>query len=159
MAQVVVPPQLISLLSTWGADRDAVEQAAADLVARYGEPHRRYHTLEHIDEMLAVADRLEATDEVTGAVWFHDAIYDPSRADNEARSAVLRAQVARRRSARPPSFAGEVARLVETTAQHEPDDERSERPSARRRRPRDPRRATRSLRALRRATCAPSTHT
>jgi len=119
VAQVVIPPRLISLLSTWGADEPAVRAAATDLVVRYAEPHRRYHAAEHIEEMLEVTDRLGATDEVTCAVWFHDVIYDPIRDDNEARSAGYARQALTSLGA-TGGFADEVARLVESTRLHDP---------------------------------------
>jgi predicted metal-dependent HD superfamily phosphohydrolase len=66
-----------------------------DLAARYGEPHRAYHTASHIAEVLRwfdwVTDRTgwsHAAD-VYLAIVFHDAIYDPLAKDNEARSAAL----------------------------------------------------------------------
>ncbi|HEY4241391.1 MAG TPA: hypothetical protein VGM88_16330 [Kofleriaceae bacterium] len=64
---------------------------AADLAARYSEPHRAYHTLSHIAAMLAWFDSLAWTDpaSVYLAILFHDAIYDPLAKDNEARSADL----------------------------------------------------------------------
>jgi predicted metal-dependent HD superfamily phosphohydrolase len=119
VAQAVVPPRLVALLSSWHAGTGDVTHAAEDLVARYCEAHRRYHTLEHIDEVLAVTDSLDATDEVTAAVWFHDAIYDPRAADNEARSATYAQQLLSSLGA-PPSFTTEVARLVASTAAHDP---------------------------------------
>jgi len=121
VAQVVIPPRLTSLLSTWGADAEAVAEAAAALVARYGEQHRRYHTLEHIEEMLVVTDRLAAPDEVMCAVWFHDAIYEPAAPDNEERSAAYTRELLESVGA-PRAFRNEVARLVESTAHHDPDE-------------------------------------
>lgn len=63
------------------------------LVAAYSEPHRRYHTLEHLGEMFRVGSRLmrfaNHANAVQLAVWFHDIVYDPTRSDNEARSADL----------------------------------------------------------------------
>ena len=120
MAQAVLPPRLISLLSSWSAGADEVADAAADVVARYHEPHRRYHTLEHIEDMLAVTERLAASDEVTCAVWMHDIIYDPGRSDNETRSAVFTREVLWRLGA-PTTFVEEAVRLVESTAHHDPD--------------------------------------
>ncbi|MGH8188469.1 MAG: HD domain-containing protein, partial [Steroidobacteraceae bacterium] len=63
----------------------------AELKAAYSEPHRRYHTLRHVEYCL---DQLEEhwshavhLNEVRWALLFHDAIYDTRRNDNEARSA------------------------------------------------------------------------
>jgi len=61
------------------------------LVARWSEKHRRYHTLQHLRECFeqfdAVRGRAEAPAEIMLALWFHDAFYDPQREDNEQRSA------------------------------------------------------------------------
>jgi predicted metal-dependent HD superfamily phosphohydrolase len=64
-----------------------------ELVARYGETHRHYHTLEHIDACLVWLDwfssAAERPEEVELALWFHDVVYDPKRSDNERLSADL----------------------------------------------------------------------
>ncbi len=61
------------------------------LLARYAEPQRHYHTLQHLGECLAWFEReragAEHPAEVLLALWFHDAIYDVRAHDNEARSA------------------------------------------------------------------------
>ncbi len=58
------------------------------LVERYQEPHRAYHTLQHISECVSRLTTVRrAPGEVALGVWFHDAIYDPRSADNEKRSA------------------------------------------------------------------------
>ena len=61
------------------------------LLARWAEPHRRYHTLQHLREcleLLAAHGALaERPGEVGIALWFHDAVYDTARHDNEAASA------------------------------------------------------------------------
>lgn len=73
-----------------GSPGDAVYR---DLAARYAEPHRAYHSLDHIAGCLGhfdAARHLAAEPlAVELAIWFHDAIYDPRRDDNEARSAAL----------------------------------------------------------------------
>ena len=63
----------------------------ARLLASYREPHRAYHTLQHLEECLALRRTLDAScstpAEIDLALWFHDAVYAPMRDDNEARSA------------------------------------------------------------------------
>ncbi|HEY9103551.1 hypothetical protein [Chitinimonas sp.] len=61
------------------------------LLAAYAEPHRHYHTQQHLLECLelltSVRSHAEYPAEIEIALWFHDAIYAMGRQDNEARSA------------------------------------------------------------------------
>ena len=63
----------------------------ASLLARWAEPHRKYHTPQHLRECLDLFARhralAERPGEVAIALWFHDAVYDTARHDNEAESA------------------------------------------------------------------------
>ena len=63
------------------------------LLARYRERHRAYHTVQHLEECFALLDELRdlARDAamVELALWYHDAVYQPRRADNEQASADL----------------------------------------------------------------------
>lgn len=67
------------------------EEAAGiyvQLEKRYGEPHRHYHILAHVLDMLDGRDALGADGyALEAAIWFHDVIYDPRSAENELRSA------------------------------------------------------------------------
>ena len=93
-----------------------------NLIARYGEPHRAYHTMVHIEDCLA---QVEASSDLSQAdrdllalaVWFHDAIYDPTRGDNEAESARLAVLTLTAGGHSLPDIA-EVERLILLTAGH-----------------------------------------
>ncbi|HMV65977.1 MAG TPA: hypothetical protein PKA64_03925 [Myxococcota bacterium] len=64
---------------------------ADDLARRYAEPHRAYHDLSHLHELAEGyrASTWRRPDEVWAALLWHDAVYEPGRPDNEARSAEL----------------------------------------------------------------------
>ena len=61
------------------------------LASRYSEPHRHYHTLDHVAACLNWLDQYRHLAEdplsIELALWAHDVIYDPRASDNEARSA------------------------------------------------------------------------
>lgn len=65
----------------------------AELVKAYSASDRHYHDLRHIDAMLDLMREhialLADPATVEAAIWFHDAIYDTHRYDNEQRSADL----------------------------------------------------------------------
>ena len=62
-----------------------------DLASAYGEPTRAYHNRTHVSACLAALDHYghtaSAPAEIEMALWFHDAVYDATRGDNEALSA------------------------------------------------------------------------
>ena len=66
---------------------------AENLLRRWSEPQRHYHTVEHLTAVLDRVDLLEEyaddPDVVRLAAWFHDAVYLPDRSENEERSARL----------------------------------------------------------------------
>lgn len=92
------------------------------LLDSWGEPHRRYHSVRHLRDILARVDELaeyaEDPDAVRIAAWYHDAIYD-GRPDDEERSA-RRAEEELSRLALAPQLVDEVARLVRMTVAHDP---------------------------------------
>ncbi|HEX4861921.1 MAG TPA: hypothetical protein VFV07_11830 [Rhizomicrobium sp.] len=67
--------------------------AFEELTRRYSEPHRAYHTLQHLEECFAwfepARSLTRAPGEVALALLYHDAIYATHARDNEERSAAL----------------------------------------------------------------------
>lgn len=89
-AQAVFERHWLTAWSAMGIDMPPIALRDA-LLGRYAEPHRRYHTLQHLGECLDTFERerdhAQRPGEVALALWFHDAIYDLQAHDNEARSA------------------------------------------------------------------------
>ncbi len=81
------------------ADQTTMSRWWHKLTAAYGEPHRHYHTLDHVSACLTELDQLDRAFAVPQAaefaLWFHDAVYVIGAADNEMRSADLAEQCAR----------------------------------------------------------------
>ena len=107
----------MTLLASW---RDAWQQLGASnpdeslfhqLVACYSEPHRKYHTMQHLKECFAHLEALrsvaERPAEVALALWFNDAIYKTRRNDNEQKSAAWA-----RNSAQAGGLSGESAARI-----------------------------------------------
>jgi len=97
-------------------------RAHADLRDRYAESHRHHHTARHVAECLAalrdVRPLLQRADEAALALYFHDAVYEPARHDNERRSADL----FRRHAVAAGFEASSIARvqaLILATATHD----------------------------------------
>lgn len=109
------------------ADAAVVDDVGTDLLRRWREPHRRYHDVTHLGEVLAAVDTVCAAESVdegdrTAAVlaaWFHDAVYAvDSPGGNETASAVLAARALTGLGA-PVGLRARVAALVLDTATHD----------------------------------------
>lgn len=88
------PERWLSLMHAFGVGPNL--DTYKHLLIAYSEPHRHYHTTDHIIACLRQLDG--ALDlaifpaEVEVALWFHDAIYSPAASENESRSAEWAAQ-------------------------------------------------------------------
>lgn len=79
----------LRLCASLQVDRGSATQSWRFLEARYSEPHRVYHTLEHIGQMLEAYDSLDDEDPLLElAIWYHDCIYNSKCDDNEEQSAL-----------------------------------------------------------------------
>ncbi len=93
------------------------------LLQRWSEPHRHYHDLRHLAQMLAALTTLSKGRpplEVALAAWFHDAVYAGVPGVDERASAAL-AAAELEPAGLPSGLVGEVSRLVELTIGHDPD--------------------------------------
>jgi predicted metal-dependent HD superfamily phosphohydrolase len=61
------------------------------ILRAYREPHRHYHTIEHLADLFECLPGILADQPIPEflayAVWYHDVVYDPTRSDNEEQSA------------------------------------------------------------------------
>lgn len=117
--------ELGKLRQKWDAHWPDHTEIREDLLTRWSEDHRDYHGLWHLAHGLEVLPDLGTDDETTLAYWFHDAVHHMETPSDEQRSAALARELL------TPAFgqetAEEVARLVLTTINHQPnaDDHRA----------------------------------
>jgi len=114
-------PETLSLRSYMHCRMTLIsEPLRAELVAAYTAPDRHYHDLRHIETLLGLARDCAAEiadrDAVDAAIWFHDAVYDTRRSDNEERSAALAAE--RLTGAADSDRIARIAAMIRATAGH-----------------------------------------
>src|SRR4051812_302118 len=112
------------LLERWNATLPRQPELGQQLITRYNEPHRHYHTTQHLLQVLTMIDQLADDHDlflVQLAAWYHDAVYaiPAGQVSNEEASARL--------VLRELSWVGleqedlnQVARLVRLTETHLP---------------------------------------
>jgi predicted metal-dependent HD superfamily phosphohydrolase len=109
-----------TLLDDWSALVGGVHlDVGRQLLARWNESHRHYHTADHLTAVLDHVAELEGKGCVLLAAWYHDAIYWPARHDNEERSARLAQRTLSGIGINQPTVA-EVVRLIRLTVTHDP---------------------------------------
>jgi len=69
------------------------EEMRSRLIAIYSGGDRHYHDLRHVETLLVLAEEhareINDNEAIEAAIWFHDAVYNTRRDDNEAQSAKL----------------------------------------------------------------------
>ena len=62
-----------------------------DIAMRYNEPQRAYHSLQHIQQLFGQFEQIKHLFHephiIALAIYYHDVIYEPTRSDNELKSA------------------------------------------------------------------------
>lgn len=110
------------LLARHSTEPDATAVGRA-LIASWSEPHRRYHSVEHLRNILAHVEELagyaEDADAVRLAAWYHDAVYEGRPDDEELSAQRAEAELSHLKVA--PGVINEVMRLVRLTVTHDPE--------------------------------------
>ncbi|UYY81130.1 DUF4031 domain-containing protein [Arthrobacter sp. YA7-1] len=114
----------VPLLERWNSTLPGHEELGFELLERWGEDHRKYHSRTHL---LAVLEALDLLSEptapahsVTLAAWFHDAVYEGIAGQDEEQSARL-AEDRLAVAGLPVPVIDDVARLVRLTSTHSPE--------------------------------------
>ncbi len=114
-------PELTQQLAT-SIPEDSLALQGRRLIARWSEPHRRYHDQHHLLATLQALALLTAPADpplpVLVAAWFHDAVHNGVAGDDEEASALLAERVLSDLGS-PPGLITEVARLVRLTIDHQ----------------------------------------
>ena len=88
------------------------------MTGRYLEPHRAYHTLQHLEECFALFGAARPLCEHPGeaalALWLHDAVYQPKTRDSEEASARWADKILRDAGA-PSEVVARVQQLILAT--------------------------------------------
>jgi predicted metal-dependent HD superfamily phosphohydrolase len=119
----------IELRAAWTASIGGDARCMAtfeEVVGRHRESHRRYHGVRHVTWVVRhvheLATEVPPVDlgAVVAAAFYHDAVYDPTAADNEEQSAALAERVLGELGWGTPRCRT-VGDLVRATVGHEPD--------------------------------------
>jgi len=85
--------EFCKLLEIYTDRIENIETLWNEILERYSESHRRYHTLKHLEHLFELLQELKWEvknwDAICFSVFYHDVIYDPAKATNEEDSAQL----------------------------------------------------------------------
>ncbi|HEY6813095.1 MAG TPA: HD domain-containing protein [Propionibacteriaceae bacterium] len=112
------------LMARWNATLPHQSELGENLITRYSEPHRHYHTSKHLLDVLTMIDQLADDHDlflVQLAAWYHDAVYaiPEGQISNEEASARLALRELSRVGLEQEDL-NQVARLVRLTETHLP---------------------------------------
>ena len=98
-----------------------IDEYFKQISTAYAEKQRHYHTMEHIQSMIAEIDNNSDSsldkNALLFATWFHDIVYDPTKSGNEEQSAKIAVQVLNRLHV-PTETIQLVEELILATANH-----------------------------------------
>jgi predicted metal-dependent HD superfamily phosphohydrolase len=114
----------VELLTRWNTTLPRQQELGENLISRYHEPHRHYHTTKHLLQVLTMIDQLAGDHDlflVRLAAWYHDAVYaiPAGQVSNEEASARLALRQLSRVGLEQEDL-NQIARLVRLTETHLP---------------------------------------
>lgn len=122
-APEVLAPLFRELAGRYSADAKLADKLWQELAQAYENPRRHYHTLAHlaalVQELAPFRGELTDPDTVLFALFYHDAVYEARRADNEERSAELAAARLTQLQV-PAAQIGRCRTQILATKRHEP---------------------------------------
>lgn len=111
----------IALAQTYTADHNAVEELWSELETAYSGKKRFYHTLAHLENLIAQLSiyktQIADWNCMLFAVFYHDAVYNVMKKNNEEKSAEL-AQKRMRSIAVPPHIIERCKQHILATKAH-----------------------------------------
>ncbi|BAY11237.1 HD domain-containing protein [Calothrix sp. NIES-2098] len=111
-----------NILQPFGIEPRLIDRAFKQVIDAYSTPNRYYHTLKHIEHILATIDSLQTYTQdlisVQLAAWLHDIVYDTRAQDNEEKSAEYADDLLSNLGL-PINNIATVKRLILNTKQHQ----------------------------------------
>ncbi|WP_291963793.1 hypothetical protein [Maribacter sp.] len=81
------------LLTKYTDDKSLINTLWSEIEKNYSGNRRHYHTLQHLDNLLAqltdVKEEIQNWDTILFTLYYHDIIYNATKSDNEEKSANL----------------------------------------------------------------------
>jgi len=138
MIEMVVPQLRSKWKDLWresGATGDP-EPSFMRIINHYSEPHRKYHTLDHVFNCLDEYEGLKRniihekgyfieSPALKYALWFHDVIYISEFSGNEEESADLAREILSQ-AGLPPTLVHQTEKLIMVTKGHKPTEDLEE---------------------------------
>lgn len=113
--------QFTDLISRYNKTGTHTQPLWEELVGAYSESNRKYHSLAHLEDMYAQLQPLQSQfgnwDAVLFALFYHDAVYNTLRSNNEEKSAELAGERMETIGI-PPEVKARVLRHILATKSH-----------------------------------------
>src|SRR5687768_6407270 len=110
----------MQLCNTYDKDLSRAETIYTDIVKSYSQPHRAYHTLDHVNELITfinTSGEVKMKSMLLFAAFFHDVVYDPGSSSNERESAAI-ARDAMQQLSVPRDVIEDTVHLILLTRSH-----------------------------------------